>query len=474
MILAAAIVLLVLGSVIFHFASPWYLTPLASNWGAIDSTIEITFWVTGFVFVTVNLFMAYAIVRYRHKRNRRADYEPENKQLEGWLTGITTVGIAALLAPGLFVWADFVRVPEDAHEVEAIGQQWHWSFRLPGADGQLGAVDARLITDDNPFGMVPDDPLGRDDVLVQSNRLHLPVGQPVKLLLRSKDVLHNFAVAQFRVKMDLVPGLVSYLWLTPTKAGEFEILCEELCGVGHFAMRGTVVVQAQDAYETWLASQPTYADLQAMEPGNAAAGAPVYAVCAACHGVAGEGSLAMNSPKIAGQGGWYLRRQLEYFKTGARGAHPDDVYGAQMAPMAAILPDDAAIRNVVAYIETFPDQPVEHTVTGNAKRGERFYRTCAVCHGAQGQGIKAMNAPRQAGMSDWYLVTQLQNYQRGVRGRHPGDLYGSQMADFSRMLADPAAIDDVVAYLNTLPLPESQSDPKPDPQPQGAHLAQGR
>jgi cytochrome c oxidase subunit 2 len=133
---------LVLGSVLFHFLSPWYFTPIASNWSTIDDTISITFWVTGFVFVAINLFMAYAVIRYRYRKDRRAAYEPENKKLEWWLTGLTTVGVAAMLAPGLFVWAKIIQVPEDAALVEAVGQQWHWSFRLPGKDGKLGTVDA--------------------------------------------------------------------------------------------------------------------------------------------------------------------------------------------------------------------------------------------------------------------------------------------------------------------------------------------
>ena len=102
MAFAVALSLLVIGSVAFHFLSPWWFTPLASNWGAIDFTINLTFWVTGIVFVAVNLFMAYAVIRYRYKKTARAHYEPENSTLEYWLIGITTVGVVAMLAPGLF------------------------------------------------------------------------------------------------------------------------------------------------------------------------------------------------------------------------------------------------------------------------------------------------------------------------------------------------------------------------------------
>src|SRR3990170_3721741 len=183
MAMAIVLILLVLGSVLFHLLSPWYFTPIASNWGTIDDTISITFWVTGFVFVAVNLFMAYCVIRFRQRKGSRAAYEPENKKLEWWLTGLTTVGVVAMLAPGLLVWAKFVNVPEEASVVEAVGQQWHWSYRFPGKDGRLGTVDARFVSDQNPFGMNPDDPNGKDDVLISSPELHLALGKPVKMLL---------------------------------------------------------------------------------------------------------------------------------------------------------------------------------------------------------------------------------------------------------------------------------------------------
>jgi heme/copper-type cytochrome/quinol oxidase subunit 2 len=150
---AIVLVLLVAASVLFHFLSPWYFTPIASNWGTIDDTISITFWVTGAVFVIVNLFMAYAVYRYRHRTGGRAHYEPENKKLEWWLLGLTTVGVAAMLAPGLFVWAKFVDVPKDAMVVEALGQQWHWMYRFPGKDGKP-APSARHRRRE-PAGIVP-------------------------------------------------------------------------------------------------------------------------------------------------------------------------------------------------------------------------------------------------------------------------------------------------------------------------------
>ena len=450
MALAIVIILLVIGTIIFHFASPWWFTEIASNWGLIDTTVDITFWVTGIVFILVNLFLAWCIWKFRHQPGRKAHFEPESKKLEIWLTVITAVGVAAMLAPGLWVWANFVNVPDDAVEMEVVGQQWHWTYRYPGADGTLGKSDVRQMSVNNPFGIDPEDPAGQDDILVHHPTMHLLIDQPVKLLLRSKDVLHDYAVAEFRVKMDLVPGMVTYQWLTPTRTGEFDILCEEFCGIAHHAMRGRVVVSDQETYDAWLAEQPTFAETQAIPAGDAGVGQAQYAVCAACHGAQGEGNLALNAPKLTGQEGWYIRNQIRAYQSGMRGAHADDVYGQQMAPMAGTLPDDAAINNVVAYLDSLPDTPAEATVTGDAERGEDLYRTCGSCHGKEAEGIWALNAPRMAGMNDWYLVRQLENFKTGVRGAHREDFYGQQMGMMARLLADEQAINDLVAYINTL------------------------
>ncbi|MGI9344141.1 MAG: c-type cytochrome [Gammaproteobacteria bacterium] len=456
MAIAVVLVLLVIGTVIFHFASPWWLTEIASNWDTIDLTIDLTFWVTGAVFIAVNLFLAYCVVKFRYRPDRRAHYEPENKRLEFWLTVITSVGVIAMLAPGLIVWADFVRVPENSSSVEVVGRQWQWQFRYPGEDGILGQVDAKRITADNPFGMIEEDPNGQDDVLVDSNIMHVPINQPVTTLLRSQDVLHDFAVAQFRVKMDLVPGLVTYVWFEPTRLGTFEILCEELCGMAHHTMRGKVVVDTQEDYETWLAGYPTYAETLATPARNASVGQAQYAVCVACHGAQGEGIQALNAPKLAGQSEWYMRKQLENYKSGVRGAHEDDIYGQQMRPMAMTLVDDQAISNVIAHIQTLPDNPAPATIDGDVERGARLYRNCGSCHGKNGEGVWSVNAPRQAGMSDWYLAQQLQNFKDGIRGSHPEDGYGWQMGLMAEILRDEQAINDVVAYINTLELEEPQ------------------
>ena len=451
MVFAVVLILLVLGTVLFHFLSPWWFTPIASNWQMMDDTVHVTFWVTGVVFVAVNLFLAYAIIRYRHRQGgEKAHYEPENKKLEGWLTVVTSVGIAAMLAPGLAVWAKFVTVPDDAAVVEVLGQQWAWSYRFPGKDGELGATDVRLISVDNPFGMQPQDTKGHDDILVASPELHLPLDKPVKIALRAKDVNHQFAVPQFRVKMDMVPGMVTYFWVTPTRTGAFDVLCEQLCGMAHFAMRGRVVVDEQATFDQWLAKQPTYQQTRELTAGDATAGQALFATCTACHGAQAEGNRQLNAPKLAGQAGWYLARQLKDFKEGIRGTHEKDVYAKQMIPFAQTLADDAAIRNVVAYITSLPDARPASTVLGDPSRGKKLYATCQSCHGVDGRGVWSTSAPRLANMSDWYLARQLQNFRSGIRGTHPQDFNGAQMVSMAKVLADEQAINDLLDYVHTL------------------------
>jgi cytochrome c oxidase subunit II len=450
MVLAIALVLLVIGSLLFHFMSPWYFTPIASNWGAIDGLLSNTIFATGLAFVAVNLFMAYCVMRFRNRAGVKADYEPESKKLEGWLFVLTTVGVAGLLAPGLFAWAKIVDVPKDAQVVEAVGRQWHWMFRFPGQDGKLGGVDPRFISDTNPFGINPDDPNGQDDILVISPELHLPINVPRKVQLRSVDVLHDFTVPQFRVKMDLVPGLVTRLWFTPTQTGTFNLNCQELCGTGHFTMLGRIVVEDDAAFQNWLSSYPTFSQSTSAPAGDATAGAALYAVCSACHGQQAEGNPELHAPKLAGQADWYLVRQIKSFKAGMRGKSTGDTYGQTMMPMAATLADDTAINNVVAYIRTLPDQPSPPTLKADADHGRALYSNCTTCHGAEGHGIRATNAPRLAGMSDWYVATELNNFRHGIRGNHPQDYYGQQMGSMAAMLPDDRATADLALFVNSL------------------------
>jgi cytochrome c oxidase subunit 2 len=302
MVFAYVLIVIVIGSVLFHFVSPWSATPLASNWQSMDDTLTITLVVTGLFFVVINFFVAYTLFRYRHRDGGRASYEPENSRLERWLIGITTVGIALLLAPGLFVYAQYINAPREAIVLEVLGQQWQWYYRFPGADGKLGPTDARFVNAANPFGLDARDPAGQDDFLVAGTEVHLPLNKPVKVLLRSHDVLHDFFVPPFRARMNIVPGQMSTFWFTPTVLGRYEAMCAQLCGIGHPNMRGYVVVEDEAAFQAWLKAQPTFAVTMA-SAGRAAAATPAPGAnslvaqgqalaqsrgCAACHTVDGS------------------------------------------------------------------------------------------------------------------------------------------------------------------------------------------
>ena len=288
MALAWALILIVAGAVAFHLASPWWQTPIASNWQQMDDALMLTLVITGVAFVAINLFLAYAIMRFRHRDGVRAASEHGNKALEGWLVGLTTVGIVALLAPGLSVYAKLINPPANAMVFEVLGQQWQWHYRLPGKDGKLGRTDVRYMDPANPFGISPDDPNGQDDVLVDGQEIHIPVNRPVKVMLRAQDVLHDFFVPQFRTRMNMVPGMVTSFWFTPTTVGKFEVMCAQLCGIGHFNMRSYVVVESADAYAKWLAVQPVFAGR-----GAAAAGAGAIPVAG---GVANDAAATSAAP----------------------------------------------------------------------------------------------------------------------------------------------------------------------------------
>jgi len=255
----------IVGSVLFHIFTPWYWTDVASNWGSMDDTITLTFWIGGGVFVAVCLFMVYCVFKFSYKPDRRAEYKPEDNKLEKILIIATTLGVAALLAPGLIVWNQFINVPKNAIHVDVMAWQWGWQYRLPGEDGKLGNTKVVNINDGNPFGIILEDPNGKDDVLIQSDAIHLKNNRPVKILLRSVDVLHNWYVPQFRAKMDAVPGTITYYWFEPNKVGEYEVLCAEYCGVGHYGMRGRVFVKSEQDYENWLQEQETFSDLVAKQ-----------------------------------------------------------------------------------------------------------------------------------------------------------------------------------------------------------------
>lgn len=183
---------------------------------------------------------------------------------------------------------------------------------------------------------------------------------------------------------------------------------------------------------------------------DAAAGKAAYAVCAACHGQQGEGNAAMNAPKLAGQEPWYIERQLNAYREGLRGTAPGDTFGMQMRPMAMSVASPEAVANLIAYIETFPTTEPAQTVAGDVAAGKAAYAVCAACHGPAAEGVEQMGGPRLAGQDDWYLVRQINAYRKGLRGYDPRDIFGNQMKPMVATLATDKAVNDVVAYINSL------------------------
>lgn len=172
--------------------------------------------------------------------------------------------------------------------------------------------------------------------------------------------------------------------------------------------------------------------------------------CLTCHGTDGQGNQGIDAPRLAGMEPWYLERQLELFRDGLRGTHPEDIPGQEMQPMAEILSDDS-IADIVEWVGTWEYEPAEITITdGDAARGQQLYQTCAACHGADGTGNEAMNAPALAGQNDWYLMNQLVNFKEGYRGYDTQDRYGNQMRMMAQGIPDRTAMRDIVSYINTL------------------------
>ncbi len=171
--------------------------------------------------------------------------------------------------------------------------------------------------------------------------------------------------------------------------------------------------------------------------------------CTTCHGAAGIGNIAIEAPRLAGMEAWYLKRQLENFRSGVRGTHAQDIQGIAMRPMAAKLSDES-IDDIVAWVGAWEYVPAEATIEGNTNQGRTAYQSCAACHGANAEGNEALGAPALAGQNDWYMVTQLRNFRSGFRGAHQEDTYGSQMLTMSKTLRDDQAVINVVSYINTL------------------------
>lgn len=235
------------------------LPPPASSYaGQIDSLMWLLHVVMVAIFVIWGVYFTYCLVAYRATNGHRASYHTAGERSSLIPDGlILAFEMWLILAFGIPIWAQVKQQtppPEEAVQVNLIGQQFAWNFQYPGPDGKFGGRKVSLVTAANSIGLDDTDPASKDDV-VTINNLHVPVGKPVILHMTSKDVIHSFQVTNFRNKQDLVPGLNTTLWFTATEVGKYEIGCAQLCGIGHTQMVGNVFVDTPEDYDKWMKEQ---------------------------------------------------------------------------------------------------------------------------------------------------------------------------------------------------------------------------
>jgi cytochrome c oxidase subunit 2 len=223
---------------------------------AYDQQFTATLVVTGIIFFLAQMALGLAIYRFR-ARGERVEYSHGNNKLEVFWTSAAAILFVGLVLMGSRIWANvhFEKAPADALEIQVLAKQFAWSFRYAGPDGKFGKTDIKLINDanGNPFGLDEKDPAAKDDIV--NAALKVPVGKPILLILRSRDVIHNFFVRELRMKQDLVPGMEIPFHFQADKIGTYEIPCSELCGLGHSQMRSTMEVMSEENFEKWKKDQ---------------------------------------------------------------------------------------------------------------------------------------------------------------------------------------------------------------------------
>lgn len=238
----------------------WLGLPLAASThaGEVDHILALVHWLMLVLALGWGCFFVYVLARFRRRAHPRASYHGVKGRWSSWAEGGVLVAEIVLLAffsiPFWGTNVDALPAENESTVVRVIAEQFAWQVHYPGADGVFGRTDIALVSSDNPIGLDRSEIVGRDDIVV-TNRLNLPVDRPVIVHLSSKDVIHSFGLPQMRVKQDAVPGIVQPVWFTPSTTGQWEIACSQLCGLGHYRMRGVYEIQTQQAYDAWLAEQ---------------------------------------------------------------------------------------------------------------------------------------------------------------------------------------------------------------------------
>lgn len=234
----------------------WFPAPINAHAATFDSIFSVNLIVMGAIFFVAQVLLAWLIWKHRD-RGQKAQHSEGSTRLELVWTSLTLVLFlgAGFASTGLWYDAHLSALSDADFRVEVASKQFAWSFRYPGADGKFGKTDVKLVNDasGNPFGIVENDPAGKDDIV--GSALRIPAGRPVRLLLQSRDVIHNFFVRELRIKQDLVPGMVIPFRIQADKPGEYEIACSELCGLGHHQMRSVMIVLSQEDFDSWLRQQ---------------------------------------------------------------------------------------------------------------------------------------------------------------------------------------------------------------------------
>lgn len=250
----------------------------------IDVLLNFIFGLTLAVFVLTQAVYICYLVRYRRRPGHKAHYSHGNNVLEFWWTIIPTAIFLSLAVWSNRLWFQLTEStpPADSVTVDIVGYQFGWDMRYAGADGKLGTADVRKISLENKFGLDVADPAAKDDF--SATELVIPVGKPVHVLLRSRDVIHSFYVPQFRIYQDAVPGrTIKWVWFTTTRTGEFELACSQLCGVGHYNMKAKIRVVPQEEYDKWYAGKSEAALSSPLLPPAAASAPAAPAPAIAAH-----------------------------------------------------------------------------------------------------------------------------------------------------------------------------------------------